>query len=189
MFVVGTCLAAAAAGCGGTGPNPGASTPSAPGPQAANPAPANPSAAAPTAKRWSAPPPLTLEPGKSYSAEVHTNFGSFTVDLFAKRAPHTVNNFVFLARQHFYDGDRFFRIIRTFMVQTGDPNNNGTGGPGYEFADELPPPYPYAPGIVAMANAGPNTNGSQVVPNPQMGGEPSRPTQDAHITGIDIVVK
>jgi len=104
---------------------------------------------------------MALTPGATYSAVVDTNYGSFTMQLFAAQDPVAVNNFVFLARQHFYDGLRFFRVVQGFMVQTGDPNNNGTGGPGYRFGDELPPPQPYAAGIVAMANAGPNSNGSQ----------------------------
>ena len=104
---------------------------------------------------------MRLKSGATYTAQVSTNLGSFSIHLFARHDPVAVNNFVFLAQHGFYNGDRFFRIIRTFMVQTGDPHNNGTGGPGYHFNDELPPPYPYAPGIVAMANAGPNTNGSQ----------------------------
>ncbi len=117
--------------------------------------------AAPAPKQWPAPPPMQIKPNTPYSAVVHTNYGAFTIDLFAAQDPVAVNNFVFLSRQSFYNGDTFFRIIKAFMVQTGDPNNNGTGGPGYRFADELPPTYPYAPGIVAMANSGPNTNGSQ----------------------------
>lgn len=115
----------------------------------------------PTREVWSAPPPMTIDTSATYTATVLTNYGTFRIDLFAKQDPVAVNNFVFLAQHHFYDYDRFFRIIRAFMVQTGDPNNNGTGGPGYHFDDELPPTVPYAPGVVAMANAGPNTNGSQ----------------------------
>lgn len=115
----------------------------------------------PKVMHWSHPPAMQINKNKTYTAVFYTNYGSFTVKLFAKDAPKTVNNFVFLAQHHFYNGDQFFRIIQTFMVQTGDPSNNGTGGPGYEFADELPVKRPYAPGIVAMANAGPNTNGSQ----------------------------
>lgn len=138
---LGIALAALLAGCGGpqSKGNGGA------GPQ----------------QRWSAPPAMALQAGKNYSAVVSTNYGSFTISLFAKTDPVAVNNFVFLARHNFYNGDQFFRIIRQFMVQTGDPYNNGTGGPGYHFADELPPPQSYTPGIVAMANSGPNTNGSQ----------------------------
>ena len=114
-----------------------------------------------TTEHWSSPPPMQINVNKQYDAIVHTNYGDFEIQLFANITPHTVNNFVFLAQHNFFNGDKFFRIIKTFMIQTGDPNNNGTGGPGYQFADELPPKYPYAPGIVAMANAGPNTNGSQ----------------------------
>ncbi|RIV26698.1 peptidylprolyl isomerase [Alicyclobacillaceae bacterium I2511] len=110
---------------------------------------------------WSSPPAMTIDVKKQYEAVFSTNYGNFTVQLFAQNSPHTVNNFVFLANHHFYNNDVFFRIIQNFMIQTGDPLNNGTGGPGYRFADELPPKYPYNPGIVAMANAGPNTNGSQ----------------------------
>lgn len=113
------------------------------------------------AQRFSHPPAMIINPHKTYLAKVYTTYGEFTLALFANLAPHTVNNFVFLALHNFYDGDKFFRIIAPYMIQTGDPEQNGTGGPGYEFADELPVHYPYAPGIVAMANAGPNTNGSQ----------------------------
>ncbi|GEO25541.1 hypothetical protein AAC03nite_13260 [Alicyclobacillus acidoterrestris] len=114
-----------------------------------------------TTKRWSSPPKMTIDTSKQYSAVVHTNYGNFTIQLFAKQSPVTVNNFVFLAKNNFYHDDKFFRIIQPFMIQTGDPNNNGTGGPGYQFKDELPNKEKYAPGIVAMANSGPNTNGSQ----------------------------
>ncbi len=110
---------------------------------------------------WTAPPPMQLVPGDAYSAVVQTNYGTFSVNLFAAQDPVAVNNFVFLARHGFYNGLHFFRVIKGFMVQTGDPQNIGIGGPGYHFGDELPPPCPYGPGIVAMANAGPNTNGSQ----------------------------
>ncbi|RIV28686.1 peptidylprolyl isomerase [Alicyclobacillaceae bacterium I2511] len=104
---------------------------------------------------------MKLQTGHKYVAEVQTTLGNFVLELFAETAPQTVNNFVFLAREGFYDGVVFHRIIRDFMVQTGDPTGTGMGGPGYRFADELPPVVPYAPGVVAMANAGPNTNGSQ----------------------------
>jgi cyclophilin family peptidyl-prolyl cis-trans isomerase len=112
-------------------------------------------------QRWSQPPAMQIDPNKTYTATLHTSMGDITIQLLAKQAPRTVNNFVFLAQHGFYNGDRIFRIIKAFMFQTGDPNNNGTGGPGYQFADELPPALPYGPGVVAMANAGPNTNGSQ----------------------------
>jgi cyclophilin family peptidyl-prolyl cis-trans isomerase len=106
-------------------------------------------------------PKMTIDPSKSYTATLHTSKGDIKIQLYAKDAPRTVNNFVFLARDKFYDGIRFHRIIKNFMIQTGDPLGNGTGGPGYRFDDELPPKHPYEPGVVAMANAGPNTNGSQ----------------------------
>lgn len=114
-----------------------------------------------TTQRWSSPPKMQINTNKQYNAVVKTNYGTFTIRLFAKQSPKTVNNFVFLAKHHFYKNDKFFRVLQSFMIQTGDPNNNGTGGPGYQFKDELPPQQSYQPGIVAMANAGPNTNGSQ----------------------------
>lgn len=114
-------------------------------------------------KAYAAPPAMSIDTNKQYIATVKTNAGEFKIELFAKDAPLTVNNFVFLAKDHFYDGVPFHRIIKDFMIQTGDPSpsGNGTGGPGYRFADELPSRHSYEAGIVAMANAGPNTNGSQ----------------------------
>jgi cyclophilin family peptidyl-prolyl cis-trans isomerase len=112
-------------------------------------------------KSWPSPPEMKIDPQKSYLAEVTTSKGTFKIELFAKDAPKTVNNFVFLSKEGFYNNVVFHRIIKTFMVQTGDPTGTGRGGPGYRFEDELPSPYQYEPGIVAMANAGPNTNGSQ----------------------------
>ena len=112
-------------------------------------------------KRWNTPPAIEIDPAKKYVATVDTTQGSFKIELLAKESPKTVNNFVFLARQGFYEGVIFHRVIKLFMVQTGDPTGTGSGGPGYRFADELPVKHPYDPGIVAMANAGPNTNGSQ----------------------------
>ncbi|MCW2277982.1 peptidylprolyl isomerase [Heliophilum fasciatum] len=106
-------------------------------------------------------PVMKIDAKKKYVAEVETNRGTFKIQLLAADAPQTVNNFVFLAREGFYDGVRFHRIIKDFMIQTGDPLGNGMGGPGYKFKDELPAKIPYAPGVVAMANSGPNTNGSQ----------------------------
>jgi cyclophilin family peptidyl-prolyl cis-trans isomerase len=109
------------------------------------------------------PPQLCIDPAKTYTAAIVTNRGSFTVELDAEAAPITVNNFVFLARYHFYDGVTFHRIIPGFVVQGGDPEGTGMGGPGYKFEDELPKgkaPY-YEIGSLAMANSGPDTNGSQ----------------------------
>ena len=114
------------------------------------------------AKRYAAPPPMALDPKKKYMATFKTEAGNFVVDLFADRAPKTVNNFVFLARDGFYDGVTFHRVIRDFMAQGGDPTGTGTGGPGYKFEDEFHPALRHdGPGILSMANAGQNTNGSQ----------------------------
>ncbi|TMV46637.1 hypothetical protein FE783_25345 [Paenibacillus mesophilus] len=110
---------------------------------------------------YAAAPAMTIDKEKAYQAKVTTNKGSFTIELFAKDAPKTVNNFVFLANDRFYDGVVFHRIIESFVAQTGDPTGTGRGGPGYVFADELNNGHKYEPGIIAMANAGPNTNGSQ----------------------------
>ncbi len=112
------------------------------------------------AKQYSAPPAMSIDQNKSYTATLHTTDGDMQVELFPKDAPKTVNNFVFLAREGFYSNVKFHRIIKGFMAQTGDPTGTGAGGPGYRFADE-PVTKDYKRGIVAMANAGPNTNGSQ----------------------------
>jgi cyclophilin family peptidyl-prolyl cis-trans isomerase len=111
-------------------------------------------------KSYSAPPPLSIDQAKRYSATIDTSAGAMTAELFASEAPNTVNNFVFLAREGFYDGVIFHRVIKGFMVQGGDPTGTGRGGPGYKFNDE-PVGRSYERGILAMANAGPNTNGSQ----------------------------
>lgn len=115
----------------------------------------------PTATSWSTAPAMQIDTSKQYFAEVNTSLGSFKIELYAKESPKTVNNFVFLSQQGFYNGVIFHRIMQDFMIQTGDPKGNGTGGPGYKFADELPAKHSYQPGIVAMANSGANTNGSQ----------------------------
>ena len=111
-------------------------------------------------KQWSSPPEMAIDESKQYSAKVETTEGEMRVDLLADQAPKTVNNFVFLAREGYYDGVPFHRIMRGFMVQTGDPTGTGSGGPGYRFSDE-PVRLRYTRGVVAMANSGPNTNGSQ----------------------------
>ncbi len=112
-------------------------------------------------RSYSTPPAMKIDIKKKYVATVDTTLGSFKIQLFANETPKTVNNFVFLSKEGFYNGVIFHRIMKTFMVQTGDPTGTGAGGPGYKFADELPPQHHYDVGIVAMANAGPNTNGSQ----------------------------
>ena len=112
--------------------------------------------------QYSAPPPMSIDTNKSYAATFQTSRGSIVVDLFPKDAPNTVNNFVFLARDGFYDGTKFHRVIKDFMVQGGDPEGTGRGGPGYKFADEVRNnPRRHQVGSLSMANAGPNTNGSQ----------------------------
>lgn len=107
------------------------------------------------------PVPMCIDPNRRYTADLSTSLGSMTIALDAASAPATVNNFVVLSRYHYYDGVIFHRIIKGFMCQGGDPTGTGRGGPGYRFDDELPAPGRYEIGSVAMANAGPNTNGSQ----------------------------
>lgn len=119
------------------------------------------SAAPPKPQHWSTPPAMSINPAKSYTAIVKTSLGTFDISLFAKQDPLAVNNFVFLARHHFYNNLKIFRIVPSFVFQTGDPKNDGQGGPGYYVKDELPPTVPYGPGVVAYANNGPNHNGSQ----------------------------
>ncbi|MBX3002146.1 MAG: peptidylprolyl isomerase [Caldilineaceae bacterium] len=105
---------------------------------------------------------MVIDAKKKYTATIKTNRGEIIIDLFADKTPRTVNNFVFLARDGFYDGIKFHRVIPDFMIQTGDPEGTGRGGPGYKFADEFHPSLRHSgPGILSMANAGPNTNGSQ----------------------------
>lgn len=111
-------------------------------------------------KQYSAVPSMQIDTNKKYTATLHTQSGDIVMDLDVKDTPQTVNNFVFLARDHFYDGTVFHRVIKGFMIQGGDPKGDGTGGPGYTFADEKFTGE-YTRGTVAMANAGPNTNGSQ----------------------------
>ena len=135
-------------------------------------------------------PPDCIDPKATYSAVVATSEGSFTISLDAKRAPKTVNNFVFLARSKFYDGLTFHRVVPGFVIQGGDPLGNGQGGPGYEFADELPDQPGYAVGAVAMANSGANTNGSQFfVVTGELGlAVPGRYSKFGKVTkGLDIV--
>ena len=129
------------------------------------------------AKQYSAPPQRVINPAKRYVATFRTEAGDFQVELFAAQAPKTVNNFVFLAREGFYNGTMFHRVIRDFMAQGGDPTGTGMGGPGYKFADEpgaLALKHDRA-GILSMANAGANTNGSQFFitfgPTPHLNGK------------------
>ena len=111
-------------------------------------------------KQWASPPLMSIDPASAYTAVLNTSVGTITVELLPEEAPNTVNNFVFLAREGFYDNVIFHRTIEGFMIQGGDPTGTGGGGPGYRFADEQVQ-RPYTRGVLAMANAGPNTNGSQ----------------------------
>jgi cyclophilin family peptidyl-prolyl cis-trans isomerase len=120
-----------------------------------------PDGSSPRTTRFPGPMPMCIDTEKSYQAEIATNHGTMTAFLHTSNAPRTVNNFVSLARYHYYDGLGFHRIIRDFMIQGGCPQGTGTGDPGYRFEDELPEPGRYEIGSLAMANAGPNTNGSQ----------------------------
>ncbi len=113
-------------------------------------------------KQWNTPPAMVIDPKKSYTATMKTDKGDILLELFADKTPKTVNNFVFLAREGFYDGTIFHRVISDFMVQGGDPTGTGRGGPGYKFGDEFHPTLRHTKsGLLSMANAGPGTNGSQ----------------------------
>jgi cyclophilin family peptidyl-prolyl cis-trans isomerase len=116
---------------------------------------------APKRQKFSAPPEMGIDPDKRHTATMSTSMGDLVIALDAVKAPLTVNNFVFLALNHYYDGVIFHRIINGFVCQGGDPDGTGRGGPGYRFADELPKAGQYEIGSLAMANAGPDTNGSQ----------------------------
>ncbi len=128
------------------------------------------------AKRYNSPPAMAIDPAKKYTATIETNRGAIELELYPQHAPMTVNNFVCLARDGFYDGLTFHRVINNFMIQGGDPDGRGTGGPGYKFADEvLDNPLKHETGVISMANAGPNTNGSQFFithsPQPHLNGK------------------
>ena len=112
--------------------------------------------------QWDAAPELQIDTKKSYTADIITNKGTMSLKLFPEQAPKTVNNFVFLARQGFYNGVSFHRVIANFMVQGGDPTGSGMGGPGYKFEDEFENnPLRHVDNVISMANSGPGTNGSQ----------------------------
>jgi peptidyl-prolyl cis-trans isomerase B (cyclophilin B) len=114
------------------------------------------------AKQWKTPPEMVIDPKKKYFATIETERGSIELQLFPEHAPKTVNNFVFLAREGFYDGVKFHRVIPNFVIQGGDPTGTGMGGPGYKFGDETAGnPLKHERGVISMANAGPGTNGSQ----------------------------
>ena len=126
-------------------------------------------------QQWSEPPPMQIDPAKQYTAVIETDRGTVEVALSPEHAPKTVNNFVFLAREGFYDDVTFHRVVPNFMIQGGDPTGTGRGGPGYRFEDEtVGNPLRHEAGVISMANAGPNTNGSQFFithePQPHLNG-------------------
>jgi cyclophilin family peptidyl-prolyl cis-trans isomerase len=141
-------------------------------------------------KQWNKPPEFLLDLKKKYSAKLSTDKGDIVLDLFADRVPTTVNNFVFLAGEGFYDDTIFHRVIPGFMAQGGDPTGTGRGGPGYRFPDEFNPSLKHdKPGVLSMANAGPGTNGSQFfityAPTPHLNNKHSVFGQV--ISGMDVL--
>ena len=127
-------------------------------------------------KQWTTPPAMQIDPAKKYRVTMTTSKGVIEIELYPQYAPKTVNNFVFLARESFYDGIVFHRVISDFMIQGGDPTGTGRGGPGYRFADEfVGNPLIHERGVISMANAGPGTNGSQFFithsPQPHLNGK------------------
>ena len=141
------------------------------------------------AQQWSAPPAMAIDPEKTYTAEIKTNYGMITVEFYPEDAPQTVNNFICLAKAGYYDNTPFHRIIAGFVIQGGDPTGTGRGGPGYKFNDE-PISKDYLKGTLAMANAGPNTNGSQffIVLDNLTGRLPKNYTVFGQVTsGLDVV--
>jgi peptidyl-prolyl cis-trans isomerase B (cyclophilin B) len=141
-------------------------------------------------KQWNKPPEMQIDPKKAYKVTIETNRGSIELELYPEHAPRTVNNFVFLAREGFYDGVKFHRVIENFVIQGGDPTGSGRGGPGYRFADEVKGnPLKHETGVISMANAGPNTNGSQFFithsPQPHLNGKHT--VFGKVIDGMDVV--
>jgi len=141
-------------------------------------------------KKWNQPPEMQIDPQKQYRAIIETARGTIELELYPQYAPITVNNFVFLAKQGFYDGVSFHRVIDNFVIQGGDPTGTGRGGPGYQFTDELKNnPLKHETGVISMANAGPNTNGSQFFithsPQPHLNGKHT--VFGKVVQGMDVV--
>ena len=137
------------------------------------------------AKKWKEAPEIQIDPGKAYNVTMETSQGEIELELYPQYAPKTVNNFVFLIREGYYDGVTFHRVIKNFVIQGGDPTGTGSGGPGYQFEDEFRGnPLKHETGSISMANAGPGTNGSQffITHSPQ-------PHLDGHHTVFGKVVK
>lgn len=129
-----------------------------------------------TGKQWDRPPAMQIDPQQTYLATIATSRGTIELELYPGHAPVTVNNFVFLAQEGFYDGVVFHRVIGDFMIQTGDPTGTGRGGPGYKFADECRGnPLKHDSKVISMANSGPDSNGSQFfithAPQPHLNGK------------------
>lgn len=127
-------------------------------------------------QQWANPPEMQIDPRKTYKVTIRSSRGVMELELYPQHAPKTVNNFVFLSKEGFYDGGSFHRVIGDFMIQGGDPTGTGRGGPGYRFEDELKGnPLKHEKGVISMANAGPNTNGSQFFithsPQPHLNGK------------------
>ncbi len=148
------------------------------------------SSSPPQSKTYSSPPPMVINTSQQYTATIHTEKGNLVLELFAADVPVTVNNFVFLAREGFYDGTTFHRVISDFMAQGGDPTGTGTGGPGYKFADEFTT-HTHVTGTLSMANAGANTNGSQffITYSPQHHLDGKHSVFGQLIEGMDVLEK
>jgi len=145
---------------------------------------------APKPKTYSAPPPMVIDTSKQYTATIETDKGNLVLELFASDVPVTVNNFVFLAREGFYDGTTFHRVIPGFMAQGGDPTGTGRGGPGYSFPDEFTQ-HTHVAGALSMANSGPDTNGCQffITYTPQHGLDGKHSVFGKLIQGMDVLEK
>ena len=183
-------LALTLAACGDDGDDAAAPDPAptaAPAPEPTAPPAQSEPMGEPMSMQYDSPPALMIDPSKTYKAVLETTHGTINLDLFASEVPNTVNNFVFLAREGFYDNVIFHRVIPGFMMQGGDPTGTGTGGPGYRFDDE-PVRRPYLRGTLAMANSGPNTNGSQFFIMHQDYGLPPQYTIFGFATrGVEVV--
>jgi len=143
-----------------------------------------------SSKQWHKAPAMQIDAGKTYRAAVETTKGDIVLELYPRHAPKTVNNFVFLAKEGFYDGVTFHRVIENFVIQGGDPAGTGRGGPGYSFEDEVKDnPLKHEKGVISMANAGPNTNGSQFFithsPQPHLDGRHT--VFGKVVEGMDVV--
>ena len=154
-----------------------------------------PAAASKGKPQFSGPPPIQIDPTKTYLATLQTSCGAITIKLLTTSAPITANNFIFLAEHHYFDGTYFHRIADSIdVIQGGDPTGTGSGGPGYSIPDELPQGAKYTTGVVAMANAGPNTGGSQffIITGPQGGKLDSAPNYSIFgqvVKGLDVAQK